>query len=98
MTDDIQEKILKKLMQDREQDYGNYEHNFDMLAILFSVVLHDILKVDIKAHQAAQLMMALKLYRSTRKFKADNYDDLQVYARMAKQLHKNIVDKKVNHD
>ena len=45
-------------------------------------------------HQVAQLMMALKLYRATKKYKADNYNDLEIYSTMAKELHKKTVDKK----
>ena len=39
-------------------------------------------------------MMALKLYRTTKKYKADSYDDLEIYSKMAKELHKKALDKK----
>ena len=81
-------------MADRQKDYGDYDENFRLLAIIFNVILHDILKDDIQPHQVAQLMMGLKLYRTTRKFKKDNYDDLEIYSKMAKELHKLSVDKK----
>jgi len=38
--------------------------------------------------------MALKLYRSTRNFKADNYTDLSIYNKMTKEIHKKEVAKK----
>ncbi len=31
-------------------------------------------------------MMALKLYRCTKRYKADSYDDLAIYCKMTKQL------------
>jgi len=33
-------------------------------------------------------MMGLKLYRSTKNFKADNYTDLSIYNKMTKEIHK----------
>ena len=39
-------------------------------------------------------MMGLKLYRSTKNFKADNYTDLSVYNKMTKEIHKKEVAKK----
>ena len=56
-------------MADRQKDYGDYDDNFRLLAIIFNVILHDILKDDIQPHQVAQLMMGLKLFRTTKKFK-----------------------------
>jgi len=65
-----------------------------MLAEMFTIVLADSLKKRIKPHQVGQLMMALKLYRSTRNFKADNYTDLSIYNKMTKEIHKKEVAKK----
>jgi hypothetical protein len=56
--------------------------------------MHDKLKDDIEPYEVGQLMMGLKLYRATRKYKADNYDDLEIYSKMAKELHKISIDKK----
>ena len=81
-------------MEDRQEDYGDYKENFRLISVIFNVILHDILKDDIKPHQVGQLMMGLKLYRATRKYKADNYDDLEIYSKMAKELHKISIDKK----
>ena len=84
---EIDPEIKKKIVQDREKDYGDYQYNFTVLA--------DNLKKRIKPHQVAQLMMTLKLFRSTRGYKADNYHDLSVYNDMAFALHKKDIDKKV---
>ena len=88
-TIDINEKILNKIVEDRHKDYGDYQENFRLLAVMFNVILHDILKDDMNPHQVAQLMMALKLYRTTKKYKADSYDDLSIYCKMTKQVRQN---------
>jgi hypothetical protein len=93
-TIDLSDKILKKIMEDRQEDYGDYKENFRLISVIFNVILHDILKDDMKPYQVGQLMMGLKLYRATRKYKADNYDDLEIYSKMAKELHKISIDKK----
>jgi hypothetical protein len=97
-TIDINQKILNKIVEDRHKDYGDYQENFRLLAVMFNVILHDILKDDMYPYQVAQLMMALKLYRATKKYKADSYDDLEIYSKMAKELHKKTLDKKDKND
>lgn len=81
-------------MEDRHNDYGDYKENFRLISVIFNVILHDKLKDDIEPYEVAQLMMGLKLYRTTRKFKKDSYDDLEIYSKMAKELHKLSIDKK----
>jgi len=92
---EIDPEIKKKIVQDREKDYGDYQYNFTVLSEMFTLVLADNLKKRIKPYQVAQLMMTLKLFRSTRGYKADNYHDLSVYNDMAFALHKKDIDKKV---
>jgi len=41
-TIDINEKILNKIVEDRHKDYGDYQENFRLLAVMFNVILHDI--------------------------------------------------------
>ena len=81
-------------MEDRQEDYGDFKENFRLISVLFNVILNDKLKDDIEPYEVGQLMIALKLYRATRKYKADNYDDLEIYTKMAKELHKLTIDKK----
>lgn len=87
-TINLEEQIKQKIREERNKEYGDYKFNFNVLAMLFSVVLRDSLKDDIKPYQAAQIMMMLKVFRTTTKFKADNYIDLEIYSSMAKELHK----------
>ena len=89
----ITEEIKKKIIQDREKDYGNFEYNFTILAELFTLILAENLKKKIKPHQVGHIMMALKLFRATRGYKADNYHDLSVYNDMSFALHKKDIDK-----
>ena len=93
-TIDLNDQILKKIMESREAEYGDYKENFRLISVIFNVILHDKLKDDIDPHEVAKLMMGLKLYRTTKKYKSDNYDDLIIYAKMAKELHKLTIDKK----
>ena len=91
---DIDQEIEKKIIDERQKDYGNYQDNFIMLAEMFTIILAGSLKKRIKPHQVGQLMMGLKLYRSTKNFKADNYTDLSIYNKMTREIHKKEVAKK----
>jgi len=91
---EIDQEIEKKIIDDRQKDYGNYQENFIMLADMFTIILAGSLKKRIKPHQVGQLMMGLKLYRSTKNFKADNYLDMSIYNKMTKEIHKKEVAKK----
>ena len=91
---DIDQEIEKKIIDDRQKDYGNYQENFIMLADMFTIILADSLKKRIKPHQVGQLMMTLKLFRSTKGYKADNYHDLSIYNDMTFDLHKKDIDKR----
>ena len=92
---DIEEKIQKKIIKDRQEDYGDYEENFALLAELFSIVLFDKIRLALTPEDVGHLMMALKLYRCTKKYKADSYDDLSIYCKMTKNLrNKNSIAKK----
>jgi hypothetical protein len=42
--------------------------------------------VALDPEDVGHIMMALKLYRCTKKYKADSYDDLAIYCKMTKQL------------
>ena len=90
---DINNEIKKKVVQDREKDYGDYQYNFSVLSELFTLILADNLKKKLKPYQVAQLMITLKLFRSTKGFKPDNYTDLSIYNDMAFNLHKKDIDK-----
>ena len=58
---DIDQEIEKKVIDDRQKDYGNYQEKFVMLAEMFTIILAGSLKKRIKQHQVGQLMMGLKL-------------------------------------
>ena len=83
---DIEEKIQKKIIEQRHEEYGDYEENFTLLAELFSIVLFNKIKSALDPEDVGHIMMALKLYRCTKKYKADSYDDLSIYCKMTKQL------------
>jgi hypothetical protein len=83
---DLEEKIHKKIIEDRHKEYGDYQENFTLLAELFSIVLFNKIKTALEPEDVGHIMMALKLYRCTKKYKADSYDDLSIYCKMTKQL------------
>lgn len=91
---ELDKEIKNKIVEDRQKEYGDYQYNFIMLAEMFTIILADNLKKRIKPHQVGHIMMALKLYRATRSYKADNYHDLSIYNDMAFQVHKKDIDKK----
>ena len=91
---DLTNEIKKKIIQDREKDYGDYEYNFSILAELFTLILAPNLKKKLKPYQVAHIMMTLKLFRSTKGYKADNYHDLSIYNDMTFDLHKKDIDKR----
>jgi hypothetical protein len=86
---DIEEKIQKRIIAERNQEYGDYQENFALLAELFSIVIFNKIKVALQPEDVGHIMMALKLYRCTKKYKADSYDDLSIYCKMTKQVRQN---------
>jgi|TARA_R100000482_G_C5024021_1_gene101084 hypothetical protein len=90
---DIDKEIKKRIIADRQKEYGDYQYNFTILAELFTLILAPNLKKKLKPHQVGQLMMTLKLFRSTKGYKADNYHDLSIYNDMTFDLHKKDIDK-----
>jgi len=86
----LEDQIKNKLREQKNAEYGNYEVNFNLLAMLWSVILKDNLHKDIQPHQVAQCMVMLKILRTTEKFKADSYLDASIYLDMAKELHKKV--------
>ena len=90
----IEENIQKKIIKERQEDYGDYEENFALLAEMFSIILFDKIRVALTPEDVGHIMMGLKLYRCTKKYKADSYDDLAIYCKMTKNLrHKDIAKK-----
>ena len=45
---DIDKEIKKKIVSDRQKDYGDYQYNFTILADLFTLILADNLKKKTK--------------------------------------------------
>ena len=89
-TINLEDQIKIKLRSEKQKEYGNFEINFNLLAMLWSVILKDNLHTDIKPHQVAQCMVMLKMLRTTEKYKQDSYLDASIYLDMAKELHKKI--------
>ena len=95
---DIDKEIKKKIVSDRQKDYGDYQYNFTILADLFTLILADNLKKKLRPYQVGQIMMTLKLFRTTKGYKADNSHDLSIYNDMTFNLHKKDIDKRDKND
>ena len=95
---DIDKEIKKKIVSDRQKDYGDYQYNFTILADLFTLILAGNLKKKLRPYQVGLIMMTLKLFRTTKGYKADNYHDLSIYNDMTFNLHKKDIDKRDKND
>ena len=95
---DIEKEIKKKIVADRQKDYGDYQYNFTILAELFTLILEKKKKKKLRPYQVGQIMMTLKLFRTTKGYKADNYHDLSIYNDMTFDLHKKDIDKRDKND
>ena len=87
-TIDLEKEIKKKLRDQKTKEYGDYRENFHILGMLWSVILKNKLKEDIKPHEVANCMVMLKLMRVAENYKQDSYLDASIYLDMAKELHK----------
>ena len=74
---DILVKANEYIMGDRQENYGNPEKNFDMIAKYWTVYLG----IDIQPHDVAALMVLLKLARIQNKpDHIDSWIDICGYA------------------
>jgi len=91
-TIDFEKEIKQKLREQKTKEYGDYRENFHILAMLWSVILKNKLKEDIKPHEVANCMVMLKLMRVAENYKQDSYLDASIYLDMAKDLHQKDID------
>ncbi len=56
----IEENIQKKIIKERQEDYGDYEENFALLAEMFSIILFDKIRVALTPEDVGHIMMGLK--------------------------------------
>lgn len=87
-TIDLEKEIKQKIREQKTKEYGDYRENFHILSMLWSVILKNKLKEDIKPHEVANCMVMLKLMRVAENYKQDSYLDASIYLDMAKELHK----------
>jgi hypothetical protein len=58
-TIDLEKEIKKKLREQKDKEYGDYKENMGLIAFLWSVILKDKLKSDVKPYEAANMMVML---------------------------------------
>ena len=93
-TINFEEEVKRKLREQKDKEYGDFRYNFHLLAMLWSVILKKKLHTDISAHEVSLCMVMLKMMRIAENYKTDSYIDASVYLDMAKELHKENIDKK----
>ena len=86
----LDEQRLDEIRKERQVVYGPPEENHRGIAQMWACLLQPwadrIANMEpLPPHVVALMMVALKLNRSRRKFKADNYDDLIVYLKFARE-------------
>ena len=67
---------------DRNNDYGDFDHNMREIAAGWSTIIG----ANVTSADAARMMAWLKIVRSSRKYKRDNYVDAVAYLLMAEAL------------
>lgn len=89
----VLETAIKTICQDRQDQYGNPENNFQTIAELWTTYLRaaDVIKVHSDAavmpHDVAAMMCLLKLARvATGSAKLDNWVDLAGYAALGGEM------------
>jgi len=87
-TIDLKKEIKKKLRDQKDKEYWDYKENKRLITYHWTDILKNKLKSDVKPYEAANMMVMLKMLRTTRKYKADTYLDASIYLDMAKDLHK----------
>lgn len=89
----VLETAIKTICQDRQDQYGNPENNFQTIAEMWTTYLRaaDVIKVHSDAvvmpHDVAAMMCLLKLARvATGAAKLDNWVDLAGYAALGGEM------------
>ena len=78
----IVDEAIELIGIDRNNDYGDFDHNMRNVATGWSIIIG----AGVSSADAARMMAWLKIVRSSRKYKRDNYVDAIAYLLMAEAL------------
>jgi len=85
-----QQDKLQDIKSVKEKQYGSFSGNMSKIAAAWNVLLKDQLRLGIEPWQVALMYAQAKLIRISHKYKADSYDDAELYLRQAQELQKPI--------
>lgn len=84
---DVLDKAKQCVSGDREQDYGTPEHNFSVIADLWTTYLFNLDAAELTPKDVAAMLSLVKIARiSSGHAKEDNWVDLAGYAACGGEL------------
>ena len=86
------DKRLQHLKSVKEKQYGSFSGNMSKIAAAWNVLMKDQLRLGIEPWQVALMYAQAKLIRISHKYKADSYDDAELYLQEAQKLQQPISD------
>ena len=90
MNDIKFKKSLEKLLEQKQQDYGGFDHTSQIMANYLSDILsienNTTVRVPVKTFGV--IMVFLKLWRvmQSKRYKADSFDDINGYTELLREL------------
>lgn len=85
--DEVLDKAKQCVSGNREQDYGTPEHNFSVIADLWTVYLFNLDSAELTPKDVAAMLSLMKIARiSSGHAKEDNWVDLAGYAACGGEL------------
>ena len=80
------DKRLQHLKSVKEKQYGPFSSSMNKIAAAWNILLKDQLRLGIEPWQVALMYAQAKLIRISHKYKADSYDDAELYLLQAMEL------------
>ena len=86
------DKRLQDLKSAKEREYGPFSLNLNKISAAWNILLKDQLRLGIEPWQVALMYAQAKLIRISHKYKADSYDDAELYLLQAKEMQQPVTD------
>ena len=85
-------KRLEDLKSVKENEYGPFSSSMNKIAGAWNILLKDQLRLGIEPWQVALMYAQAKLIRISHKYKADSYDDAELYLQESQNLQQPITE------
>ena len=89
--ENLQEHKLKKIRELKQEEYGDFEKNLNLIGRSWSALLG--LENPIPGWMVSLMYVAAKMIRTRKKFKEDNYLDASIYLSQAQIMQQPTQDK-----